>query len=367
MSMRQMLGVSLLMAALGSAGLYVYSAGDADEQQPASEKPQAIAVEVGELDVRTAETEHRTNGRIVAVRSVRLTSEVNGRVTEIGISDGARLEQGALVVRFDDDSERAALAAARARLEESRRQRLRTADLNARGLAPQADLDAARAAEEAAVAELARARVALDDRTVRAPFDGEVGFVAVEQGAVVAPGDELATLATTSRLRVRFELPQRFGAAVAADSRVRVADPNGQRREATVETVSPLAREGGRSVEVEAVLEPQAAPDPPPARGEQRWLPGAFVTVDVVVERRPDALFAPDTSLLWSGPNAYVFVVDDKGMARRFAVRPGVSKGNHIELRDADLDADARIVVSGAQKLSDGDAVKIVDTASSRS
>ncbi|MHB8214261.1 MAG: HlyD family secretion protein [Vulcanimicrobiaceae bacterium] len=78
------------------------------------------------------------------------------------------------------------------------------------------------AAVAIARADVARARVALDETVVRTPVDGVVESIDLHPGDLVAPGAAAATVNALRNPYVRIYVPQRFLAAFAVGTRVTV-------------------------------------------------------------------------------------------------------------------------------------------------
>jgi membrane fusion protein, multidrug efflux system len=103
-------------------------------------------------------------------------------------------------------------------------------------------------------------------------------------------------------------------------------------------------------------------PDP-----SQRLKPGMFARVNIVYERRENALQVPRNAILDSDGSQSVFVVEDSKAAQRRIV-PGLTNGGWVEVKEG-LKGDERIVVVGQGGLKTGTLVKVVDaeaTASTR-
>jgi len=154
-------------------------------------------------------------GYVVARRQATVSAKVTGKVIEVFIEEGLRVQEGQLLARLDDSIPRAELAlvesqlaAATASLGELdvqiRQARLdleRTQGLASRNLASQADLDRDSLTVEALTARLERARrdvgvaersVALqrqqlEDMEIRAPFSGIVVAKAAQPGEMISP------------------------------------------------------------------------------------------------------------------------------------------------------------------------------------
>ena len=83
------------------------------------------------------------------------------------------------------------------------------------------------------------------------------------------------------------------------------------------------------------------------------YRPGLFVTVRIVVDRRPDALVVPKRAVLHHDEDgAYLFTVEE-GRARRRLVETGFTKSDVVEIVSGLAD-DAPVVVEGQDTLTDG-------------
>lgn len=155
------------------------------------------------------------SGYVTARRQATVSSKVTGRVSEVLIEEGQRVEEGEVLARLDPVDARAQLTESEAQLEASRAQAAehrvqlaraerdlkRQQDLVARKLTSQqanenaaTDVAALRArivAQERQIA-VARsgvemARVNLDNTVVKAPFAGVITVKAAQPGEIVSP------------------------------------------------------------------------------------------------------------------------------------------------------------------------------------
>lgn len=169
-------------------------------------KPPSVAAASSVLDA---------SGYVVARRQATISSKVTGKVLEVLVEEGMRVEKDQIVARLDDttqqaqltvaaaqvDSARAALAEISAQLRNARQERDRQRELAAKGLTSQASLDNAEAVfdELAARLETGRenvhvaesnvllARDALSNMTIRAPFAGMVVTKNAQPGEMISP------------------------------------------------------------------------------------------------------------------------------------------------------------------------------------
>jgi membrane fusion protein, multidrug efflux system len=196
---------ALLLVAGGAATAY-YLVPVAGEEGTAQEAERATPVVVEPVARGTALDTVATVGEVRARNGITVTSEVSGRVVEVPAGDGSFVDEGDVIVRFDDERERAEVRAAEARADEARLQFERTRELAGRNVVAEAQLDERRAALRTADAEASQARTALEKRTIRAAFPGRLGFITVDPGAVVEPGSAIARLTSPPSVRLRFRL-----------------------------------------------------------------------------------------------------------------------------------------------------------------
>lgn len=155
------------------------------------------------------------SGYVTARREATVSSKITGKVMEVLVEEGLRVEEGQILARLDDSNVRTALAHAEAmlaaaqsslaetqvRLEEARRELRRIEALVATRIATEADLDRAQAEVKSLEARLARqtadTRVAerevdirrqeLADTVIRAPFAGIVTIKSAQPGEMISP------------------------------------------------------------------------------------------------------------------------------------------------------------------------------------
>lgn len=344
-----LLFLALLIAA-GGAAWWGLSPGKAAE---APSPPGRIQVEVGEVEREVVPRRFRAAGSIVARERLFLAAEQPGRVEAVVARDGARVEAGDVLVRFDDEAERSRVRAAEATLAEARAESTRAEPLVASGVLAKAVLEDRRAALSSAEARLAEAKRQLDDRRVRAPFAGVLGRIQVSPGEVLAPGDPIVELSTTGQLLARFALPVEVVDAVSTGTAVVVRldehDSDAAPIPGRVVLVEDTADPRDRLVECEAALE--ATPE--------RLVVGSFVPVDVILEGSSPALLVPQSAIQWQGPQAYVYRVDAQDRARLVPVEIGPRHDERIVVRGEGLAEGERVVAIGLEKLRDGVRVSV--------
>jgi len=115
-------------------------------------------------------------GTAQANESLNLTAKVSDTVTAVHFSDGQLIEQGDVLVELTNRAEAARLTEARAAEADARRQYDRLQSLIETNLISQTDLEDARTRWETADARLEGVIANMQDRLIRAPFTGVLGF-----------------------------------------------------------------------------------------------------------------------------------------------------------------------------------------------
>lgn len=309
----------------------------------------SIVVEVAPAQTGLMEDRLSAVGSTRAHKAIEVVTVVSGRVDALGFTEGESVEEGRILVELDAAQAKAErqeavanLANARTRLERSRAL-LRTNN------ATEASVDELARAAQAAEARVALADAKLADRQIRAPFAGKVGLRRVDVGAYVTAGTPITTLDDTDPIDVEFSVPERFLSELTAGLPlvIRSAAYEGRSFEGVVRSVDSRVSETARTVQLRAEI----------ANGDGMLRPGMFVTVELVLNARPDAVIVPETALLADGDRNYVYVIDGT-TAKRVEVEVGQRRPGAVEIRKG-VTVGQTVATAGLQNLRPGATVTI--------
>ena len=357
MSLARQLVILVLLALAGAGGWYAWRTLDAGEPAAAAaapgrgaDAPAPVVVEPVRFQSDAAVIEAVGTGR--AAQAVELTPEAAGRVVEILVEPGARVDAGAPLVKLDAERERLAVELARVELGDARRQLDRFERIAPGGAVSESQVDTARVAVASAEIALEQAELALAERTVRAPFAGVVGIAEVDVGDRVDEDTELASFDDVSSILVDFEVPEAFLAGVAQGAELELESwaRRGERFTARVEAIASRIDPVARTVRVRARAD----------NASGRLKPGMSFAVRLPLagERFPSV---PSIAVRWEREGAFVWRVQEL-RARRVAVEV-LKRSDAQVLVDGALAAGDRVVVEGMQRLRDGRAVEVMDGA----
>ncbi len=356
--LRQILLLCLLTAVAGGAywvwETYIAEQGGADAAQTdatrtGARRGGAQGVEVAKAVMVDFADRIEAVGTTRARQSVEIVPLASGRVAGISFEAGAAIKAGDVMIRLDDDIERADLVEAEAKLARAASTLARTSALRKKKAVSEAALTKAIAERAIAGAAVGRARRKLADRTVTAPFDGRTGLRQIDIGARVDTDTMITTLDDLSEAEIEFSVPEILfgrlgpGAAVQATA---AAFP-GQIFEGTVKIVDSRVDPVSRAFRVRAGL-----PNP------DGLLPaGMFMYLEAVTGRRK-ALVVPEESVIAEGAGAFVYVIIDEKAVRR-SVALGQRRVGEVEITAGLVEGEI-VATAGTQRLRDGKAVRII-------
>ncbi len=305
------------------------------------------------------------SGNVAAWQEASIGSEAAGlRVAELLADVGDNVRKGDVLARLASDTVRAELAQAEASLAETKAL-LAEAQANARraqqlegtgALSAQA-ISQFHTAEQTALARVAAGeaavaaqRLRLTHTEVKAPDAGVISARLATVGAVAGSGQELFRLIRGGRLEWRAEVPAADLARVKPGQKVAVFTPGGQTVAAQVRKVAPTVDVATRNGLVYVDLLPGAG---------NELKPGMFARGEFRFDSRPVLTLPASALLLRDGFDVVMRIGPDQTVTQTKVQVVG-RQADRVAV--ADLPADARVVLRGAAFLTDGDAVKLVES-----
>jgi len=350
-------GTSILLAVCGLATGCEGTAPAAVQAPP----PPVHAITVHREPIVPTST---ATAEIVANREANMRSETAGRVVDVMVEVGDRVDEGQVLLRLDVgrpasavQAAEAAVAQSEARLDQAKRELQRTRKLVETGGLPEQRLDDAEdsvrlasAVRDAALAEARLARRGLTEAVIRAPFSGTIVERSVEVGEFLSPGSPLLTLADTSLLKARVLLDPReaLDIAVGAPASVSVFARPGEEFSGKVAHVGEVIDPRTRRLPVEIELDPH----------HSRLRPGLVARFSVQTGEPRMVLRVPLDGVFERFGTQNVYVIDD-GVARRRVITLGQIRAGQAEVLDGIIEGDV-VVSDGVTRVVDGSEVLIV-------
>jgi multidrug efflux system membrane fusion protein len=324
----------------------------------ANSKPPPVTISAVEAKSEVLPNLQQAVGSLAAVHQVNVTSDVNGRITDILFTAGSRVVKGTPLVQLFDKPDQGDLASFKAQATVARLALERAQQLRARQVGPQVTVDQAQAVYDQANAGIAKTEAIISQKLVRAPFDGVLGVRQVEVGQFLTAGTQVVSLTDLSTLFANFTVTEKDSGRLAVGQEVRVtvdAYP-GKEFSGKITTIEPQIATDTRNIRVQATI----------ANPGDILKPGMFANVIVVLPDKPAVVTVPETAVEYTLYGDSVYLIkekkEDDGKTSLTAERTFVRTGDRIHGRaviEKGLKPGDKVAAVGQLKLQSGAAVEI--------
>ena len=298
-------------------------------------------------------------GSVRAINGVNVTTQAQGEVKAIYFESGQQVEKGTLLAELSANPETAQIEVLEAERRLAERDYQRISVLYKKGVATLRELDQAKAAQDQVLANLSVQRATIRERSITAPFSGQLGIRQIDLGQNVAPGDAVVSLQQLQPIYVDFSLAEQDFSRVKLGQKISLAAaavPEETFR-GRISAIDPAIDPRNRTFLLQATLE----------NAERKLRPGMFTEVSVEVEKFRTVLVVPRTAISYAPYGNAVFVIrkpDTQGAdssakgdaqkpewiaVKRF-VKTGEERGDMIEVTQG-LEAGEQVATSGLLKL----------------
>jgi HlyD family secretion protein len=358
-------------------------------------RPKPIAVRTITVQQQNGGGSDRTllngSGYVTARREATVSSKVTGKVVEVLIEEGMKVEAGQILARIDSsnvekslalaeaqaESARQALGETKANLENAEREFRRLKELAENKVASISDVERGEALMKSLKARLGRQdadvvvaerevaawRQQLEDTIIRAPFSGIVTAKNAQPGEMISPMSAggsftrtgICTIVDMSSLEIEVDVNESFINRVRAGQPVEATlDAYGDWQiPANVIAIIPTADRQKATVKVRVgfeKLDPRILPD--------MSVKVAFRSAEEV-KNTPRPITISPSAVVHQDGRDIVWLVKN-GRAERRAITIGTTRGDQVTIT-AGLNGGEKLVTEGTEKLSEG--VRVTETA----
>jgi len=318
----------------------------------------ATTVVLAPLEQRSYELVLRTIGTATAQHSVDVLASEAGTVAEMLMAANANVEAGDVLLKLDDRSQQLALEIAEAERDQAQTTVNRYEALKASGnlTVTNVSLTEAEIALRLAEANVGLARIALEDRVIRAPIAGQLGLSDIQVGDFISINTTIVSIDDSSTIVAEFEVPERSVDLLEIGKPVLIGTP----------TYTGRVFEGaitGFDTQLDAVTR-SATGRAEIDNTQGLLLSGMTFNVRMVDETAPLPV-VPSTAITWDRTGAGIWVSDER-RATRHPVTIRYREGDWVWI-ETDVPLGSEVVVEGAAKLRDGATVTSATDAKGRS
>ena len=296
-------------------------------------------------------------GSLVASRGVYVTTEVAGQVETISFESGQAVAAGVPLVQLDAAVDLADLEGLAAEAKLAEVEFRRAEELLEKRNISRSEYDRLQAQLAFARAQVSAKRAQINEKTIRAPFDGLLGIRQVDVGEYLAPGARIVLLQDLSPIFVDYTLPERYVDMMAPglSVEVKVQGYGEEIFHGRVSALDPGVDPGTRALRIRATLNNPTG----------RLRPGMFAEVKTLVGESRGVMTLPRTAITFAPYGDSVFKILDKDgrvTVQRIPVKTGDNRGSRVQILDGLASGD-RVVNAGQLKLRNGQAIQIDNSA----
>jgi len=336
------------------------------EKQPRTDAP--IPVTAAAAVKKTVPVQLKAIGTVEAYQSISVRTQITAEITSVHFKEGQDVKKGDLLVELDKSTAGAALRQAEANLakdraqeKHAREQEQRYADLVKKDYiakeiytqiaANAASLEATVKADEAAVEN---ARIQLRFCTIRAPIDGRIGKLLVDQGNIAKADDmELFTINQIQPVNVAFSIPEKDLESVKQyfphrKLEVKAFGDTGQPEKGELTFVDNAIDKTTGTIILKGTF---------PNRERRLW-PGQFVNIVLTLSTRPDAVLVPAKSIEQGQEGQYVYVIRPGSLVEMRPVKTGETFREETVILEG-INAGEHVVTDGQLRLAPGAKVTV--------
>ena len=300
-----------------------------------------------------------------AAEKARLSFRVAGEINRLEVKEGERVVKGDVIAELDPTDYQLEVDNAQARYTVVNSQYRRSSPLVKKGLLAKSQFDEIAAQRQIAYAELELAKLRLSFTKLRAPVDGIISRVSVDQFENIQVGQQIVNIHSVEDVEVVIQLPDRIYVnqpteTLVSDIRALVRVPSGSEYEARIKefTTEPDPSTGTFTVtlalpmpENDLILDGMAVDVTSYGRDIGLELKaGVLIPIEAVFNADGDPLDNKDS---------YVWVLNEDDTVTKQQVVLGKANQTTLQVIKG-LEIGQHIVIAGVSKLRDGMTVEVL-------
>lgn len=181
---------------------------------------------------------------------------------------------------------------------------------------------------------------------VKAPAEGEIAQLSVEENAIVTDEEPLAFVANMDELTISFHVTSKIRSLFEDIDKVSVT-VEGETYDAHIQTVEKIPEDTGLYL-VKAILKNE----------DEKVLPGMTGVTSIPEEKLTDAMILPTEAVIEESDGAFVYKIEDD-QATKVGVTI-VESQTDVTAIEGEIDVGDEVVINGQLTLTDGARVEVM-------
>lgn len=344
------IGAFILIMLCGGLSVGAFSLANKKPENPKKQQPLSASV-VKTTQSQLVDNARQLNfvGQIVSRQNIMLAAKQSGVVTEVLAPSGTKVAKGDVILILDSDLQLNELDKYKALAQIEILKFNRTRELSKDSLASVSELDEAKQMMLQAQAEVRIRQTEIEQRKLRAPFDGIVGINDISEGSYIEAGVGLFNFTNTNDLYVDVSVPKRVRQTLTpqVEFDVLVSENTSVKANQLIAGVNGVATTLETKIRAKLDLAGQSV----------NLLPGDVVDVRLRIDNQDKVIVVPERAVLYTSYGESLYVVkNDRALIRHIQTNGRVDEQVVVS---AGLGVGEQVVTDGQSKLFNG---KLVQT-----
>ncbi len=318
------------------------------ETRKNEEKPADVRVSV--LEKTTIPDWFTLPGTVEAWESATVSVDLGGTVIKTYAEEGEKITKGSPVISLDTSTYKAAADNSRAVLALAEKEYARAKQLYESDAVSKQTYDQALAALERAEADLRYNEAQLGKAVLKSPISGWLDRRYLDAGEYVAPGDPVAVIVNTDRMRLIVDVPEKdiryLSEGAEVDLYEAQVNRDGDSYRGKIIYTAKQAEAATKTYRVKIEI----------TGGKEKLRPGMIIRAKFLRREFKDVFVVPVFSVVDKQEGKVVFVEKD-GRAVQIPVNVSAVIGDSAVIEEG-LSAGGRLIVKGQQFVADGSPVQ---------
>lgn len=316
----------------------------------------AILVTTLALKTQDFESFLEVQGSVESDKNIVLSSETNGIIRSMPVSEGQFVAQGQLLVSQGSEVISNQIFEVQTRLELAKTILEKRKNLWEQKIGTEIQYLEAKNNVEALERQLGTLRAQAGLSNVYAPFSGVVEEIIAKRGQNAGPGSPLLRLVSTNQVTVVAEISESYLGKVKTGNTVKIEFPAlGKEIETPITRISETINPDNRTFKIEMKLN----------NPDRSLKPALLAKVKVQDYTQADAVVIPTNLIQKDKVGEFIFVVAQKEkrtVAKKIYITKGKTYSNQTEILKG-LKGDEQLINKGFREVVDGEFIKIIEEA----
>jgi len=326
------------------------SAAEGNKSLNGNGRKDAVTVSVLEITPSDYQETLQLTGSVASFEDVKVPSDEGGRVLQWLVSRGATVTRGQVLVQLDSALHRAGYDAALAQYNIAQTNFERQKKVYEQQGISELQLKTLQYQRDAAKAQMELSRERLERTRVRSPISGVLNMRYVEAGEMSAPGQPIAHVVNTERLKIEAGVPERYAGNFNLGDKVEFtvdAFP-GHSFSGTVSFIGAAVNRDNRTIPVEVLV----------LGAGGKLKPAMIAAMRVTLESRSESIVIREDHIIKSDIDEYIVYIVDNDVARQRVISIGGSSQGKV-LVASGLNVGDKLITLGNRSVADGQAVTV--------